>query len=124
MIGNRPIYINNNANSNELKYVANLTQTTVDNPVATVLRNDFGLDIDWKRDSANVFSANISNFKFAKNRTTTFINKPTSDTKIYRKNTSKIILECPDNSLNETSVEISVIELNGLFSIEFNQIFN
>lgn len=112
------------ANSNELKYIANLTQTLTGNPVATVLRNDFGLNIEWKRESANKFSGNISDYKFSLNRTTLQINKPTPETKIFRNNTSQILIECLDGKLKETTVEISVIELNGLFSMEFNQIFN
>lgn len=109
--------------SNELEYIANLTQVA-DDIIVTVLKNDFGVPIVWQKEATEHFSANIPNYKFMQNRTTIVMNKPTSGTKIYRKNTSTILLECPEQSLKETTVKISVIELNGLFSQEFNNLFN
>lgn len=125
MIGNLPANKSlKNTTSNELKYIANLTQNLTDDPEVTILRNDFNLDISWKRESANKFSGSISDFKFSKNRTTLLINKPTPETVFFRKNTSQVIINCLDSKLNETTVEITVIEPVGLFSEEFNELFN
>lgn len=109
--------------NSEQKYIANLTQANTDNPKVYLLKNTLGFEIVWTRIEANKF-VGTSEFKFTPNRTKILFNKPETTSKIYRKNSSQIIIETSDNSLNETTVEIEIIEANGLFSEEFNELFN
>lgn len=105
------------------QYIVNLTQTGTNNPVATVLKNNIGFSIVWSRVSQNVFYG-VANFKFPPNRTALFINKPLADSKIERLNSSTLKITTLDDSLEETTISVSIIEENGLFSEEFNQNFN
>ena len=57
------------------EYVALLTQTGTDAPVATVLKNTLGGEVVWTRDDVGVYAGTLSN-TFTVNKTAVFQNLP------------------------------------------------
>ena len=55
-------------------YTALLTQTGVNNPVATVLKNDIGATITWTRTAFGEFTATASSAVFTAAKTIVFLN--------------------------------------------------
>jgi hypothetical protein len=100
------------------RYVASLTQSGTDDPVATVFVNDFGGDLTWSRYAGGAYTVNREG-AFPAGRLTMKVSKATlatitSDALMYRSDDDTITLETQvdevssDGVLSATSIEIVV----------------
>ncbi len=97
-----------------LKYVALLTQTGTDAPVATVLENTLGGTVVWTRDDVGTYLGTLAGV-FIENKTFAIIGSSGGQNGVFRVATDVVIVATLDNSgvatdelLSGTGIEIRV----------------
>ena len=95
-------------------YTALLTQTGVNNPVATVLKNDIGATIAWTRTAFGEFTATASSAVFTAAKTIVFLNNGigalgNSSVRWSNPGTTTVFLDAlQDGFLTNASIEIRI----------------